>query len=116
MMRWAFLAVLVALAGGAAAALLARLAGRPGGRASILVSVVAHWLGAYALWTFAGGLALRYGALSAYDGWAFVLLALAAGAWHYRIRVRSGPEPARAVFVGGQLAWLAIVLARNGFL
>jgi hypothetical protein len=105
-----------ALLAGAAGVVLARLLGRSESRAAFLVGVVAHWLGAWVLWTFAGGLALSSGALRAYDGSLFGLLALGLGAWQYRMRVRAGREPALAVFVGGQLAWLAIVLLQNGLL
>lgn len=102
------------LLAGAVVVALARFFGTSGSRGSILASVTAHWLGAYVLWTFAGSLALRYGALSVYDGTLFGLLALGMGVWQYRTRLRAGREPALAVFVGGQLAWLAIVGARNG--
>lgn len=93
---------------------VSRLLGRSGSRASILVSVMAQWLGAYAVWTFAGGLALRHGALAAYDGTLFGLLAIVAGVWQYRLRLGAGHEPALAVFVGGQLAWLLVVALQNG--
>jgi hypothetical protein len=105
-----------ALLAGAAGVVLARLLGRSESRAALLVGVVAHWLGAWVLWTFAGGLALSAGALRAYDGSLFGLLALGLGAWQYRMRVHAGREPALVVFVGGQLAWLAIVLLQNGLL
>jgi hypothetical protein len=99
---------------GAATVVLARVLGRSGSRASLLIGVVAHWIGAWVLWTFAGGLALSAGLVRAYDGSLFGLLALGMGAWQYRMRVRAGVEPALAVFVGGQLAWLLIVLLQNG--
>lgn len=99
---------------GAAAVAVARLRGRSESRGSILLSVVSHWLAAYALWTFGGGLALRYGALHAYDGTFFAVLALGLGVWQYRTRVSAGREPALAIFVAGQLAWLVIVGAQNG--
>ncbi len=83
-------------------------------RASTLVSVVACWLGAYVLWTFAGGLAVRYGLLSTYPGAVFGLVAVVGGVCHYRARVRAGPERGFAVFVAVQLAWLALVLFQNG--
>ena len=105
-----------ALLAGAAGIVVARLLGRSGSRASLLVGVVAHWVGAWVLWTFAGGLALSSGVLRTYDGSLFGLLALGMGAWQYRMRVRAGLEPALAVFVGGQLAWLFIVLVQNGLL
>jgi hypothetical protein len=114
--RWAFAALGVLLAAGVAAVAIARLFGRPGSRGSVLVSVIAHWLGAYVLWSFAGGLATSHGLLAAYPGAFFGLLALAGGVWHYRVQVRGGREQGLAVFVGGQLVWLAIVLVQNGVL
>jgi hypothetical protein len=112
--RVALAAFAVLLLGGVAAVALARVLGHSGSRASVLVSVVAYWLAAYALWTLAGGLALRYGWLSAYDGTLFAGLALGLGAWQYRTRLRAGAEPARAIFVGGQFVWLVIVGVQNG--
>jgi hypothetical protein len=115
--RWGLttLAVLVLLACAASAA--SRLLGRrPGSGSSVLVTVVSSWLGAYVLWTFVGGLLLEYGALSVYDGGLFGLVALVAGALHYRVHRRMGREQGLAVFVGGQLLWLMVVLVRNGFL
>jgi lipopolysaccharide export LptBFGC system permease protein LptF len=114
--RWALLTVLAVMALGAAGVLVARVFGRSDSRASVLVSVVAHWLAAYVLWTLAGGLGQRYGVLTAYDSYLFVVLALAVGFWHYRVRLARGREPGLAVFVGGQLAWLVIVLIRNDLL
>jgi hypothetical protein len=102
--------------GGTVAVALARLLGRSGSRGSILLSVVAHWLAAYVLWTFAGGLLLRAGMLEVYDGAYFALVALLGGIWHYRAHLERGRERALAVFVGAQLAWLAVVLLRNGLL
>jgi hypothetical protein len=114
--RWALLTFLTILALGAVAVLVARFFGRSESRASILVSVIAHWLGAYVLWTFAAGLAHRYGVLAAYDSYLFVVLAVVVGFWHYRMRLQRGREPALAVFVGGQLVWLLILLVQNGML
>lgn len=116
MTRWALGTLLAVLLAGGAAVAVARLLGRSGTRASVAVSVAAHWLGAWALWNFAGGLALHFGVLGAYDAPLFALLALVLGYWQYRARVTAGPEPALAVFVGGQLVWLLVVLARNGLL
>src|SRR5262245_40352136 len=113
-MKLAFLTVGVILLAGAALVGVARLFGKSGSRLSVLVSVIAHWLGAYALWNLVGGLALHYGALRVYDSTPFAVLALVLGVWHYRARVRRGDEQGLAIFVGGQLAWLLIVLARNG--
>lgn len=114
MTRAALIALAALLIAGGLAVAVARLLGRSGSRASVLVSVLAQWLGAYAVWTFAGGLALRYGALGAYDGTLFALLAIVAGLWQYRLRLRAGREPALAVFVGGQFAWLLVVALQNG--
>ena len=114
MTRWALLAFVVIFGLWTAAVLVARFFGRSESRASILVSVIAHWLGAYVLWTLAAGLAHRYGAIAAYDSYLFVLLAVVVGFWHYRIRVERGREQGLAVFVAGQLAWLVIVLVQNG--
>jgi hypothetical protein len=36
------------------------------------------------------------------------------GFWHYRVRLARGRESGLAVFVGGQLAWLVILLVQNG--
>ena len=113
---WAFATLGVLLAAGVAAVAIARLFGRPGSRGSMLVSVIAHWLGAWVLWSFAGGLATSYGLLTAYHGALFGALAVAGGLWHYRVALRAGREQGLAVFVGGQLVWLAIVLVQNGVL
>lgn len=113
----AALAVLgLLLLAGAVAVAAARLFGRSGSRGSMLVSVVARWLAAWALWTFAGGLAHHYGFLGAYDGTLFFALALGLGLWEYRTRLHAGPETARVIFVGGQLAWLVVVGLQNGLL
>ena len=114
MTRWALLTFVVILGLGTTAVLVARFFGHSESRASILVSVIAHWLAAYVLWTFAGGLAYRYGALTAPDSYVFVLLAVVVGFWHYRIRVERGREQGLAVFVAGQLAWLILLLVQNG--
>lgn len=62
------------------------------------------------------GLAAHYGALERYDGTLFTIIAVLGGIWQYRIYVRKGREPALAVFVGAQLAWLGVVLVQNGVL
>jgi hypothetical protein len=113
--RWTLttVAVMVLLVSGAA--LAGRIVGgRADSRASVLVSAVSCWLAAYVLWTMAGGLLLRYGVLAVYDGALFGLVALAGGFVHYRTQLAWGRERALAVFVGAQLVWLVIVLARNG--
>jgi hypothetical protein len=104
----------VLLLAGLAMTVVAGRRGRSGARRSLLVSVVAGWLAAYALWTFAGGLALAWGALEVYDSTLFGVLALGLGAWQYRAGLRGGPDPALAIFVGGQVAWLVVVGAQNG--
>jgi len=114
MIRWVLLTFLTILALGMAAALAGRFFGRTESRASILVSVIAHWLAAYVLWTFGAGLAHRYGVLAAYDSYLFVILAVIVGFWHYRMRLERGRQQGLAVFVGGQLAWLVILLVQNG--
>jgi hypothetical protein len=114
--RAGLLVLVLLLLAGAVAVGAARLFGRSGSRGSVLVAVVARWLAAWALWTFAGGLARYYGWLGAYDGTLFYVLAVGLGLWEYRMRVRSGPETARVIFVGGQLVWLVIVGLQNGLL
>lgn len=114
MTRWILLTFLIILALGAATVVVARFFGRSESRASVLVSVIAHWLAAYVLWTFAAGLAHRYGVLAAYDSYLFVVLAVVVGFWHYRVRLARGREHGLAVFVGGQLAWLVVLLIQNG--
>lgn len=104
------------LAAGALAVLIARALGRSGTRASLLVSVVAQWLGAHVLWSLAGGLAVQYGLLGTYDARAFGLVALAGGIVHYRAVIRAGPERGRVIFVAIQMIWLVAVLAHNSML
>ncbi len=77
--------------------------------------MIVQWLSAYILWSFAGGLAVYFGLLGQYDSWLFMLLALGAGIVQYRERARGGRDRAVAVFVGAQLVWLVVILARNGF-
>ncbi|PYN33333.1 MAG: hypothetical protein DMD98_12730 [Candidatus Rokuibacteriota bacterium] len=115
-MRWALAAIAALLLLGVIAAAAARFLGRPGSRASIFVSVVASWLGAWVLWGFAGGLLVRYGLLSTYYGALFAPVALVGAIVQYRAHVRAGRVEGLAVFVGGQLAWLAVVLLQNGAL
>src|SRR5439155_6525080 len=106
--------VLTIVALAVAASMVGRFFGRPQSRASVLVSVIAHWLAAYVLWTFGAGLAHRYGVLAAYDSYLFVILALVVGFWHYRTAIARGRQQGLAVFVAGQLAWLVILLVQNG--
>jgi hypothetical protein len=94
----------------------ARFFGKSGSRLSVLVAVVASWLGAYVLWSFATAMAARYGVVTADEPAWFALFALAAGWWHYRVRVLAGRDRALVVFVGAQLVWLLVLLYRNGVL
>jgi len=112
-MRWVFALALSLLGLGAVAVSVARYLGRSGGRVSILLSVIAGWIAAYVLWSFAGGLAARYGWIARYDGGLFGLLAVPGAAWQYRMHVVLGRDRGLAVFVAGQLAWLLIVMYRN---
>jgi len=114
--RWALATIAALLFLGIAVAAAARFFGRRGSRASIFVSVVSCWLGAWVLWSFAGGLLVRYGVLSTYHGALFAPVALLGAVAHYRAHVRAGRVEGLAVFVGGQLAWLAVVLVQNGAL
>ena len=52
MTRWALLTFLTVLILGAATVVVARFFGRSQSRASILVSVISHWLAAYAVLLF----------------------------------------------------------------
>lgn len=113
MTRWVFSTIAVIFLAGGLTVLAARMLGRTS-RASIVVSVTAHWLAAFVLWSFAGGLAQHYGILATYPGSFFGLVALAGGIWHYHTIVRAGRERGLTVFVGVQLGWLVIVLAQNG--
>lgn len=98
------------------AVIVARALGRSETRASVLVSVVAQWLGAHVLWSLAGGLAVQYGLLGTYDARVFAALALVGGFAHYRAAVSTGRERGRVVFVGLQLVWLLAVLIQNSML
>jgi hypothetical protein len=114
MMRWAASTLVAVLVVIGLTVLGARLLGRRSARASMLVSVIAQWMGAFVLWSFAGGLALHYGLITAYHGQIFLLVALAGGVWQYRTARAGGRERGLLVFVGVQLAWLVVVLAQNG--
>lgn len=116
MTRWALILSVVLLVGGIVAVAVARRLGKSGSRPSVLISVVALWIAAWALWGLVGGLAARYGVLDRYDGTAFALLAVAAGAWQYRTQVRQGRDRGLTVFVAAQILWLVVVMARNGVL
>jgi hypothetical protein len=114
--RWALTVLASMMLIGAAILFVARLFGASGSRASLLVSIVAYWLGAYVLWGFLGGLALHYRLLTAYDGALFAFLALGVGYWQYVTAVTRGRERGLLVFVGGQIVWLVILLYQNGML
>lgn len=114
MTRWTLPTLALVLIVGLFGVSLARALGWSGSRASSLVSVVAQWLTAWALWSLAGGLALRVGLLDVYEPTAFTALALVGGIWHYRTVVHSGRERGRVIFVGVQLVWLVVLLVQNG--
>jgi hypothetical protein len=114
--RWLVLSLGGALGLAALTVVAARWLGRSGSTAAALVGVLAQWLGAWVLWSFAGEMARRGGLLSVYDAAVFVPLALVGAVVQYRTHVRAGRERGLAVFVGFQLAWLGVVLVRNGAL
>lgn len=114
MIRWAASTLLAVLVITGLIMLGAHLLGRRHARASTLLSVISLWLGAFVLWSFAGGLALHYGLLTTYSSQIFALVAVVGGIWHYRTAVQSGRERGLTVFLGVQIAWLVIVLAQNG--
>ena len=116
MNRLALVLSVVLLLGGLVTVAIARRLGKSGSRPSVLVSVVALWIAAWALWGLVGGLAAQYGLLQRYDSTLFAALALAGGAWQYRTQVRQGRERGLTVFVGAQILWLVVVMARNGVL
>ena len=116
MTRWTVAVAGAALVLGLAGVALSRLLDRPGSRAAVLLSVVVGWLAAWVLWSFAGGLAVRAGLLTTYDGALLSVVALGGGFWQYRTTVREGRERGVAVFVGVQLVWLMVVLIQNGLL
>jgi hypothetical protein len=116
MTRWALVLSIILLIGGIVTVAVARRLGKSGSRPSVLVSVVASWIAAWALWGLVGGLAAHYGLLARYDGSFFAALAVAAGAWQYRTQVRLGRERGLTVFVAAQILWLVVVMARNGVL
>jgi hypothetical protein len=116
MTRWALSVLMSMLVLGVAMIAAARLLGKSGSRGSLVMSIAARWLGAYVLWSFVGGLALRYGLLTAYDGAPFALLAVGGGYWEYVTTVTRGRERGLLVFVGIQFAWLVLLLYRNGML
>ena len=116
MTRWALLTLGAFILLGAIGVATARFFGKSGSRLSIQVSVAAHWLGAYVLWSFAAGLAAKYRLIETYEAGWFVVFALVAGWMHYRAQLAGNTERGLAVFVGAQLVWLFLILARNGIL
>jgi amino acid transporter len=116
MSRWALATLVVLFLLGAGAIALARLFGRSGSRASIGVSIIAHWLGAYVLWSFAAGLAVTAGLLTTYQSAAFAAICLLGALFQYRAHLQAGRDRGLAIFVGVQLAWLVFVLFQNGML
>lgn len=116
MTRWALLLSVVLLLGGVVTVAVARRLGKSGSRPSVFVSVLALWIAAWAIWGLIGGLAAHYGLLERYDGTLFAALAVIAGAVQYQTQVRQGRERGLTVFVGAQILWLVVVMARNGVL
>jgi len=116
MSRWALATLVVLFLLGAGAVALARLFGKSGSRASIGVSIIAHWLGAYVLWSFAAGLAVTAGLLTTYQSAAFAGICLLGAVFQYRAHLQAGRDRGLAIFVGVQLAWLVFVLFQNGML
>jgi hypothetical protein len=114
--KWALVTLGAFILLGVIGVATARFFGKSGSRLSTQVSVAAHWLAAYVLWSFAAGLAEKYRLIADYEAGWFVLFAVVGGWWHYRVLVASGTERGLAVFVGAQLVWLAVILLRNGVL
>ena len=108
--------LVVVLVLGAVAVFVARVLGASGSRAAALVTVASQWLTAWALWSFAGGLALQVGLLSVYEPAVFAAVAVVGAFVHYRLLAAGRREHARAMFVGSQLAWLVVLLVWNGAL
>jgi hypothetical protein len=116
MTRWALATLLALFLLGSGAVALARAFGKSGSRASVGVSIIAHWLGAYVLWSFAAGLAVTAGLLATYHSAAFAAICLLGAVFQYRAHLQAGRERGLAIFVGVQLAWLVFVLLQNGLL
>ena len=116
MSRWALATLAVLFLLGLGAVTLARLFGKSGSRASVGVSIIAHWLGAYVLWSFAAGLAVTAGWLTTYQSAAFAGICLLGAVFQYRAHLQAGRDRGLAIFFGVQLAWLVFVLLQNGML
>src|SRR5258708_10090855 len=112
MSRWALATLVVLFLLGAGAVALARLFGKSGSRASIGVSIIAHWLGAYVLWSFAAGLGLTAGMLTTYQSAAFPGICLLGAVFLYRAHLQAGRHSMLAIFVGVQLAMPLICLVQ----
>ena len=116
MTKWALVTLGAFILFGVAGIATARFFGKSGGRLSIQVSIVAHWLCAYVLWSFAAGMAAKYRLISDYEAGWYALFAIVAGWIHYRARLAGDAERGMFVFVGAQLVWLVVILFRNGLL
>lgn len=116
MTKWALVTLGALIILGVIGVATARFFGKSGSRLSIQVSVMAHWLAAYVLWSFAAGLAAKYRVITSYEATWFLLFAIAGGWVHYRARLTGDAERGLYVFVGTQLVWLGIILFRNGLL
>jgi hypothetical protein len=116
MSRWALATLTVLFLLGVGAVTLARLFGKSGSRASVGVSIIAHWLAAYVLWSFAAGLAVSAGLLTTYQTAAFAAICLLGALFQYRAHLQAGRDRGLAIFFGVQLAWLVFVLFQNGML
>ena len=116
MSRWALATLVVLFLLGVGAVALARLFGKSGSRASIGVSIIAYWLAAYVLWSFAAGLAVAAGLLTTYQTPAFAAICLLGAVFQYRAHLQAGRDRGLAIFFGVQLAWLVFVLLQNGIL
>jgi hypothetical protein len=101
---------------GAIGVVVARVFGASGSRPAAVVTVTSHWIAAWVLWTFVGALAVRGGVMTAYEPAVFGVVALCGGWLQYRALVGGARDRARAIFVGGQLGWLVVVLVQNGLL
>jgi hypothetical protein len=116
MTRWALATLAALFLLGIGAVALARLFGKSGSRASVGVSILAYWLAAYVLWSFAAGLAVTTGLLTTYHTAAFATVCLLGALFQYRAHMQAGRDSGLAVFFGVQLAWLVFVLLQNGML
>ena len=114
MTRWGLATLGALLVIGAAGVVLARFFGASGSRPAAMVTIASHWIAAWVLWTFAAGIAMRAGVVTAYEPALFAVVALGGAMFQYRALTAGAADRARAIFVGAQLAWLVVVLAQNG--